>query len=103
AAVAATAGDHGDFSFVDEFHGNRCPAWVMAAGRGPWPSGESSGRRGRRRGGGAPVRPPTKSPARGGALRSLRVRGSGLRHHAHGTALLRALDAEVHVAVDQRV
>src|SRR5690606_38513876 len=38
AAVAATAGDHGDFSFVDEFHGNRCPAWVMAAGRGPWPS-----------------------------------------------------------------
>src|SRR5690606_4131855 len=76
-------------------------SWPPAVDRGR--RGESSGRRGRRRGGGAPVRPPTKSPARGGALRSLRVRGSGLRHHAHGTALLRALDAEVHVAVDQRV
>src|SRR5690606_36352844 len=47
-------------------------------------------------------RTPTKKPRtrRGPSLGM--VRGSGLRDHAHGAALLRTLDAELDLAIDQR-
>src|SRR5688572_8875880 len=46
--------------------------------------------------------PQTKSPARGGALRSACAKASGFRYHAHGAALLGALDRELDLAIDQR-
>src|SRR5690606_20292052 len=78
AAVAAVAGDDGDFCFVDEFH-------FGAKGKG---SGIKRGAE-------------TRSPAEAGLLQALSLTSGG-RDHVDGAALLRALDGELDGAVDQR-